>query len=564
MVDGNKQPKRHGHTVSSGYASFPVPAGYIQKTMGEASLVVVEKPPTVLQIGRSRNPPGAPSSSPVTRHVYHRCARREAAAAKDQARVDRGLGSPPIGVDYFNEEVIVHNSQEARAGESAIRPSGLSRRSFIRVGATAAGLTAVGLPSVGLAGPAFAAPGKPGAEVPFGPVTVVADGGFGASYARAVRLSTAKPGGYRALLATYQGGSFSSFPIYRSEDDGRTWAQQSAVPDAADRAPGLYLQPSLYELPRPFAGLPKGALLFACNFWPFDLTTFTIPSTNIQLYASTDAGLTWDFLSTVAQGGPPDTTNGATPVWEPFLLLHKDKLICYYSDQRDPNWGQKLSHQTSTDLGTWGPVVDDATGMVYAQRPGMTTVAQLKEDLWIMTYEFGDPDPDDSTQWTYHVHYRIAKDPESFRFSQDTPLLDQDGHAPNASPVVSWSDSGGHNGTIVVTANDDQDFFINRDLGDPGKWTRLSSPMPNGYSRFTIPLDDPGQPKDPGLVFVVTGPTYNDAFNRDAPHAIQAGIISLDSDDGHPGSRGPHVAGQGLYPRGMGHRPPIPGHDPGR
>jgi hypothetical protein len=279
-------------------------------------------------------------------------------------------------------------------------------------------------------------------------------------------------------------------------------------------------------------------LLFSCNYWPFDFTKpFPFASTNIQLYASTDAGLTWEFLSKVAQGGPPDTTNGATPVWEPFLLLHRNKLICYYSDQRDPNFGQKLAHQTSTDLRTWGPVVNDATGTTYPERPGMTTVARLRGDLWIMTYEFGapvDPVHPDQANFTYHVHYRIATDPESFRFSQDVPLLDQDGYAPNASPVVSWSDSGGRNGTIVVTANDDQDFFINRDLGNPGKWTRLSSPMPAGYSRFTIPLDGPGCTRD-GLVFVITGAQYG------KPGGVEAGIISLGDGDRPetPGPNGP-------------------------
>jgi hypothetical protein len=88
--------------------------------------------------------------------------------------------------------------------------------------------------------------------------------------------------------------------------------------------------------------------------------------------------------------------------------------------------------------------------------------------------------------------------------------------------VVSWSDSGGANGTIVVTDNDDQDFFINRDLGNPGKWTRLSSPMPAGYSRFTIPLDGPGSPQNRGLVFVITGAQYG----HSGP--VEAGIISVD------------------------------------
>jgi hypothetical protein len=90
---------------------------------------------------------------------------------------------------------------------------------------------------------------------------------------------------------------------------------------------------------------------------------------------------------------------------------------------------------------------------------------------------------------------------------------------------VSWSDSGGRNGTIVVTANDDQDFFINRHLGNPGKWTRLSSPMPAGYSRFTIPVDGPGCTHDPGLVFVITGAQYG------KPGGVAAGIIPLGDGD---------------------------------
>ena len=409
----------------------------------------------------------------------------------------------------------MHERRDVQAEDSTIPRSHLSRRTFIGAAAAAA----AGLSVMGIAGPAFAEATNPGElsdEVPFGPVVVAGQGGR-TSYARAVRLSTAQPGRSRTLLATFQGGGGPGFPIYRSDDDGRTWVKQSNVPDAST-ASGSYLQPFLYELPRAFAGLPKGALLFACNALG-DRT-----STNIQLYASTDGGLTWEFLSTVAQGGPPNTTNGVTPVWEPFLLLHENNLICYYSDQRDPNFGQKLAHQTSTDLHTWGPVVNDATGTTYAERPGMTTVAQLTGNLWIMTYEFGvpdDPENPDQNNYTYHVHYRIATDPESFRFSTDTPLLDQNGYAPNGAPVVSWSPSGGKNGTIIVTDNDDQDFFINRDLGSPNGWTRLSSPMPAGYSRFTIPLDSPGRPADPGLVFVITGGQYHVS----AP--VQAGIISL-------------------------------------
>ncbi len=400
---------------------------------------------------------------------------------------------------------MVRSQHDPIADDADLRKKQFSRRLFLGAGAAvSAGAT------LGVAGPARADPRGSrcrGGVTPFGPV-VVADGG---SYARAVRLTSGPAGRSTTLLATFP-RFFAGFPLYRSEDNGRTWTQTGSVPVA-----GFGLQPYLYELPRAFAGLPKGALLFTCNI-------FGATSTTIQLWASTDQGATWRYLSAVAVGGKADTTNGATPVWEPFLLLHKDRLICYYSDQRDPKYGQKLAHQTSRDLVHWGPVVNDATGTTYAQRPGMTTIARMRGDLWIMTYEFGapvDPANPDQANYTYHVHYRIAKDPELFRFSPDIPLVDQNGYAPNAAPVVSWSQWGGPDGTIIVTDNDDQDFFINRHLGDPRKWTRLSSPMPAGYSRFTIPLDGPGEPHDRGLVFVITGPQYG----KQAP--IEAGVISL-------------------------------------
>lgn len=369
--------------------------------------------------------------------------------------------------------------------------------------------------TLSLAGPAFADTGVAAAartESPFGPV-VVAPGRRG-SYARAVRLTAGRPAGTSStLLATFQGGGGPGFPLYRSDDDGRSWTEFGSIPISA----GFALQPFLYELPRAFAGLPRGALLFSCN-------AIDQRGTNIELHASTDGGRSWQFLSTVAQGGPPSTTNGDTPVWEPFLLLHRDRLICYYSDQRDPDFGQKLAHQTSTDLRTWGPVVNDATGTAYAERPGMTSVARLRGDLWIMTYEYGkpdDPDNPDQDEYSYHVHYRIAKDPESFRFAADTPLLAPGSDAPNGAPIVSWSSWGGPDGTIIVTDNDHQDFFINRHLGDPDRWTRLSSPMPAGYSRFTMPLDGAGRPHDRGLVFVIAGAQYGES----AP--VQAGIVSV-------------------------------------
>ncbi|MFI7426689.1 exo-alpha-sialidase [Micromonospora sp. NPDC049836] len=402
----------------------------------------------------------------------------------------------------MRDDIRSHLSPSTAGPGGPVRGLHLSRRALLGQGTLAlAGL------SLGLSEPAFAAPAPPagsGGAGPFGPV-VVADPGNGASYARAVRIE-----GSNTLLATFQQFGAPGFPIFRSDDGGHTWHRHSNVP-GTDEAAGWWLQPFLYVLPRAFAGLPKGAVLCAGN----SLDDFS--STTIQLYASVDGGATWTFLSTVTEGGAPVPENGYTPVWEPFLLLHRDRLICYYSDQRDPKYGQKLAHQTSRDLRTWGPVVNDAVGTDYSQRPGMTTVAQVHHSLWIMMYEGGGDTGDNF----YAVHYKLARDPEAFGPAPALVLHDQDGYVPSAAPVVSWSDSGGPKGTIAVTANSDQDLFLNRDLGDPDSWQRVPCAIPGGYSRYTMPLASTGSWREPGLVLVVTGPYYAE----NGP--IQAGVVRL-------------------------------------
>lgn len=375
----------------------------------------------------------------------------------------------------------------------------MSRRALL--GASTAALA--GIPIASAAGAAIAAePGGPNRgqpripEHPFGPVTLYqppADRPApGTLYARAVRLRRVEHPtvGPRTLLATFEQyvKTMPVFPIFRSDDDGRTWVQQSSVHDTQNGW-GMRYQPFLYELPRPFAGLPQGAVLCAGNSIPDDLS-----QTKIDLYASTDRGLTWRFLSSIARGGRAIPNNGETPVWEPFLLLHQNRMICFYSDQRDPNYGQKLDHQTSRDLRTWSPPVDDAVGTDYGQRPGMPTVARLPDGRWIMTYEGGGG----SGGNFFAIHYKIARDPESFGHASPLILHDQSGHVPSSSPTVTWSPSGGPFGTIVVSANSDDDFFVNRALGDPDRWTRSPSLVSRGYTRFNIPLEE-------RLVFTVNG-----------------------------------------------------------
>lgn len=55
-----------------------------------------------------------------------------------------------------------------------------------------------------------------------------------------------------------------------------------------------------------------------------------------------------------------------------LLRVYNDQLICYYSDQRDTSYGQKLTHQVTTDLESWTEQVDDVADTAsYDARPGM-------------------------------------------------------------------------------------------------------------------------------------------------------------------------------------------------
>lgn len=122
-----------------------------------------------------------------------------------------------------------------------------------------------------------------------------------------------------SLLATWENYSPEPpavyFPIYRSTDNGSSWTSIARVTDQTPSGWGLRYQPFLYELPADVGAFKAGTVLCAGNAIPTDLSR-----TQIDVYASTDGGLTWAFVSHVAAGGTAHPNNGQTPVWEPFLL----------------------------------------------------------------------------------------------------------------------------------------------------------------------------------------------------------------------------------------------------
>jgi hypothetical protein len=289
------------------------------------------------------------------------------------------------------------------------------------------------------------------------------------------------------LLATWENYSPEPpkvyFPIYESKDGGYTWKELSRVQDTVNGW-GLRYQPFLYILQKDIADYKKGTVLLAGSSIPTDLS-----QTQLDLYASTDKGKSWKFVSHMASGGRAVPDNGLTPVWEPFLMQYKDTLIHYYSDQRDnTTHGQKMVHQTTKDLKTWGPVVDDVAYPTYTDRPGMPTVALLPNGKYIMTYEYGGG-PAITTSYQFPVYFKMVSDPEKFGAATGFSLQSIDGVIPTGSPYVVWSPVGGKNGTIIVSASSSSDVYINKALGE-GPWTSVATPEKAAYTRHLRVLKD--------------------------------------------------------------------------
>lgn len=332
----------------------------------------------------------------------------------------------------------------------------------------------------------------------------------GALYARALQLknSGAANGTMLATFEQYTNGT-PVFPIYRSTNSGQSWTQISSVQDTVNGW-GLRFQPFLYELPSTIGAYPAGTVLAFGNSIPANGS-----ATKIDVYASTNQGSSWSFVSSVATGGPTSIDPGGTSIWEPFALVNNGRLVVYYADSRDQAHNQKVVHQTTTNLTSWGPVVNDVANPAYNDRPGMPVVAKLPNNTWIMTYEnCGAP------QGGCAVYYKISNDPESWQNKTGTVLANTEGSVPGSSPYVVWMPSGGPNGTIAVSTYFNSGLYLNTALGEPGRWIEVPTPVASGYSRALVPLSD-------GRTLFIIGGGYIGARNTVTYGAVDLGGVSL-------------------------------------
>jgi hypothetical protein len=306
----------------------------------------------------------------------------------------------------------------------------------------------------------------------------------GVGYPSLLRLSHQRQAADNGrLLLVFERDGMGGIPLYagRTGDD---WKFERNVTDQVHRDSRWQLrwQPNLYELPRASGALAAGTVLLGANATGNDAQGRVI-SEDLQLYASTDAGRSWRYLSSIVKGGgkPEDKDNHG--VWEPNLrVLDDGRLVAYYSSEQHKAEGhnQLLAHKVSDDGGrSWGAEHVDVAIPGGVERPGMAVVDRLPDGRYVMSYE------DIDGPQNGHVYLKFSRDGLDWGDPADrgTPVQTEAGAWPAASPIVKWLPAGGHDGVIVVLAEraggggdpGGRAMYWNNDLGR-GPWWEAPAP----------------------------------------------------------------------------------------
>jgi hypothetical protein len=339
-----------------------------------------------------------------------------------------------------------------------------------------------------------------------------------------------------------------TLPVYKSDDHGTTWQPLSEVkaPAYLSNEPRYakytsnWTNPYLYVLPQDVGKLKAGTLLLASVVSGDDYyyrehkaadPNWT-PSNDgdrsdlaIALFSSTDDGVTWNVVNVIATGGWQGGSAGAVgqniaganthkqvdPLWEPYLMVYKGKLVCFYSDENDyigfdpvtgvpkldpandtaaDSHGQILAHKTWNGRSAqWSEPVVDVAGLTQSMgggkteigggRPGMTNVVRTTDGTWLLTFEY----------WGggTNTRYTIADDP--LKFYRGSPT----GEAITSLPVDPGSRplaTGGSpvvirlpDGRLVYNASGSGNVWVNESGRSDGVWKEYQTPLGPGYSR---------------------------------------------------------------------------------
>ncbi|EHO53130.1 DUF5776 domain-containing protein [Lentilactobacillus kisonensis] len=278
-------------------------------------------------------------------------------------------------------------------------------------------------------------------------------------------------------------GKHPVFPIYESDDNGQTWNHVTDVsePQNVHKDWGMMNCPQLYELPQKIGDMDAGTIVLAGDATPNDLS-----NTDLQFFSSKDLGRGWNYMSSIAKGGQnPTNKMGDDPVWEPYLMVYNNKLICYYSDETDNSvkaGNQKIVHKTTNDGMNWSNAVDDvnydklASGQ--SERPGMPTIAQFQDGQFAMTFEHQGYAPKGISS------VKFTKDPENWNATTEGYVVEPKEGAPYITTL--------NNGKVVFNDTAYDRIFVFNSADDMKQGIAHATPydtqLGHSYNRQTLAL----------------------------------------------------------------------------
>lgn len=261
----------------------------------------------------------------------------------------------------------------------------------------------------------------------------------------------------------------------------------------------------MYIIQKAYGNYAAGTLLIAGVSTPLSLNG----GVNIDLYASTNSGQSWSFVSHIAYGAGPETVDtGNDSIWEPFFLEYNGKLIVYFSDQRDSAHSQKLSLTTTQDLKSWSASVDVVAEADANARPGMAVVTYIPTiKQYMLTYEYCN----DAGSSGCPAHFRLSADPTAFIKATEVRLTTTNGYTPAGSPYsIYYSPSN----AIVISTNSDTNVFVSKD--NTKTWNSVNINQWTGQSRHLMLFNDNGKTllhSTTGGFYGCSGSCYNYVAN---------------------------------------------------
>ncbi|HEX5118949.1 MAG TPA: exo-alpha-sialidase [Pseudonocardiaceae bacterium] len=275
----------------------------------------------------------------------------------------------------------------------------------------------------------------------------------GSFYPRAIRLARGPDAGLLVASLTTNIGRQGVGIIEVSTTGGQTFQQVAEIRDPTAANGGSVCCGALYELPTAVGDLPAGTVLWAASTGNDAPRAHRI--SRERLWASTDGGLDWRFVSTIA------TATNHFDTWEPSLSVAANgQLVAFYSDETDyQRHDQKLVQVRSADGVHWGGFRETVVSDTWTVRPGMANVIRLPDHSYFMSYEVCNND----FVHLCGIYDRRSTDGWNYGNARNlgTSVRTVDGKYLRHTPFPVWTPGPGPNGTILLIG----EMVVNADGG---------------------------------------------------------------------------------------------------